>query len=60
MLIAAAAAFVTPVSTPVMTLLVEPGRYGFKYFVIVGVPLLPLTYLVTVQLASLVFPFGPP
>ena len=60
MLIAAAAAFVTPVSTPVMTLLVEPGRYGFEYFVIVGVPLLLLTYLVTVLLASLVFPFDPP
>lgn len=57
-LIAASAAFVTPVSTPVVTLVVEPGRYGFKDFVKVGVPLLLLTYLVTLLLAPLIFPFN--
>jgi di/tricarboxylate transporter len=57
-LIAASAAFVTPVSTPVVTLVVEPGRYGFMDFVKVGVPLLLLTYAVTVVLAPLVFPFS--
>ena len=56
-LIAASAAFVTPVSTPVVTLVVEPGRYGFTDFVKVGVPLLLLTYLVTLLVAPLVFPF---
>ena len=35
-LIAASAAFVTPVSTPVVTLVVEPGRYHFMDFVKVG------------------------
>ena len=57
-LIAASAAFVTPVSTPVVTLVVEPGRYGFMYFVKVGIPLLLLTYAVTLLVAPLVFPFS--
>lgn len=56
-LIAASAAFSTPFSTPVVTLVVEPGRYGFMDFVKVGVPLLALTYVVTVVLAPVLFPF---
>ena len=56
-LIAASAAFVTPVSTPVVTLVVEPGRYKFMDFVKVGVPLLLVTYLVTLLLAPRVFPY---
>ena len=56
-LIAASAAFMTPVSTPVVTLVVEPGRYGFMDFVKVGTPLLLLTYLVTLVVAPLIFPF---
>ena len=55
--IAASAAYSTPVSTPVVTLVVEPGRYRFMDFVKVGVPLLLVTYLVTVLLAPIVFPF---
>lgn len=43
-LIAASAAFSTPVSTPVVTLVEEPGRYGFMSFVKVGDPLLLQTY----------------
>lgn len=57
-LIAASAAYSTPVSTPVVTLVVEPGRYQFMDFVKVGVPLLFLTYLVTLVVAPLVFPFN--
>ncbi len=56
-LIAASAAFMTPVSTPVVTLVVDPGRYRFLDFVKVGVPLLALTYLVTFLVVPLVFPF---
>jgi di/tricarboxylate transporter len=56
-LIAASAAFVTPVSTPVVTLVVEPGRYEFMQFVKVGIPLLLLTYAVTFVVAPLIFPF---
>ena len=57
-LIAASAAYSTPVSTPVVTLVVDPGRYKFMDFVKVGVPLLLVTYLVTLLVAPLVFPFG--
>ena len=56
-LIAASAAYSTPVSTPVVTLVVEPGRYKFTDFVKVGVPLLLLTYVATLLVAPLVFPF---
>ena len=55
-LIAASAAYSTPVSTPVVTLVVEPGNYSFSTFVKVGVPLLLLTYGATVLVAPLVFP----
>ena len=56
-LIAASAAYSTPVSTPVVTLVVEPGRYRFMDFVRVGLPMLLLTYLATLVLAPLVFPY---
>ena len=56
-LIAASSAYSTPVSTPVVTLVVDPGRYRFTDFVKVGVPLLLLSYLVTLLVAPLVFPF---
>jgi di/tricarboxylate transporter len=56
-LIATPAAYSTPVSTPVVTLIVEPGRYGFMDLVKAGVPLLLLTYLVTLTVAPLIFPF---
>ena len=52
-----AAAYSTPVSTPVVTLVVEPGRYGFVDFLKLGVPLLLLTYAATLLVAPLVFPF---
>ena len=57
-IIAASAAFSTPVSSPVVTLVVEPGRFKFMDFVKVGVPLLLLTYLVTVLVAPIIFPFS--
>jgi di/tricarboxylate transporter len=58
-LIAASAAYSTPVSTPVVTLVVEPGRYRFGEFLKVGLPLLLLTYLVTLAVGPLIFPFHP-
>jgi len=57
--IAASAAYATPISTPVVTLVVDPGRYKFSDFVKVGTPLLFLTYLVTLVVAPLIFPFHP-
>ena len=58
-LIAASAAYSTPVSTPVVTLVVDPGRYKFTDFMKVGVPLLFLTYLATLAVAPMIFPFYP-
>ncbi len=55
--IAASAAFVTPVSTPVVTLVVEPGNYRFMDFVKVGLPMLVLTGVVTLLVTPLLFPF---
>ncbi|MDX1335176.1 MAG: SLC13 family permease [Gammaproteobacteria bacterium] len=56
-LIAASAAYSTPVSTPVVTLVVDPGNYKFMDFVKAGLPLLFLTYLVTLLVAPMIFPF---
>ncbi len=56
-LIAASSAFVTPVSTPVVTLVVQPGRYTFVDFLKVGGPLLILTYLTTLLVTPIIFPF---
>ncbi len=58
-LIAASAAYSTPISTPVVTLVVDPGRYKFMDFVKVGVPLLLLTYVVTLIVVPMLFPFHP-
>ena len=49
------AAYVTPVSSAVNTLVMEPGRYSFGDYVKVGIPLLLLTMIVTVGLASIMY-----
>ena len=55
--LAASAAFLTPVSSPVNTLVVEPGRYSFLDFARVGAPLSILTLAVTVLLVPVLLPF---
>jgi di/tricarboxylate transporter len=55
--IAASAAFVTPFSTPVVTLVIAPGSYRFVDFAKVGIPLLVLTWATTMLVTPLVFPF---
>jgi di/tricarboxylate transporter len=52
------AAFVTPVSSAVNMLVMEPGGYTFGDYVKVGLPLLLLTMVVTVVLAALIYPLG--
>src|SRR5215467_14393656 len=52
------AAFVTPVSSAVNMLVMEPGGYTFSDYVKVGLPLLLLTIVVTVVLAALIYPLG--
>ncbi len=54
--VAASAAFMTPVSSPVNTLVVEPGGYGFIDFVKIGVPMALLTGVVSLILIPLLFP----
>ena len=54
--IACCAAYVTPVSSPVNMLVVEPAGYSFQDFVKVGLPLLLLTMLVTVALVAAIYP----
>jgi len=54
---AASSAFMTPVSSPVNTLVVVPGNYKFMDFVKVGVPLTILIMLTTVLLIPILFPF---
>lgn len=55
-LIAASAAFSTPVSTSVVTLGVAPGDYSFSDFLKVGLPLSFLTGVVTVLVTPIVIP----
>jgi len=55
--IAASAAFMTPVSSPVVALVVTPGKYRFVDFVKVGTPLLLLTWVVTLLVVPVFFPF---
>jgi di/tricarboxylate transporter len=57
--IAASAAFVTPVSSPVNTLVMDPGGYRFNDYVRVGVPLLLLIMVLTLVVTPLFFPFHP-
>ena len=54
--IACCAAYVTPVSSPVNMLVMEPGGYAFGDYVRVGLPLLLLTMLVTVALVTVIYP----
>lgn len=56
-LIAASAAFSTPVSTPVVTLVVAPGGYRFVDFLKLGVPLTLGVGIITVWLAPIMFPY---
>ena len=53
----ASAAFVTPVSTPVVALVVAPGKYRFTDFVKVGTPLVFITWIVSLAVTPLLFPF---
>src|SRR5262245_38711470 len=55
--LAASAAFMTPVSSPVNTLVVGPGNYTLFDFVRVGVPLTAIVLLITVLLVPVFFPF---
>ncbi|TFT50666.1 SLC13 family permease, partial [Proteus mirabilis] len=55
--VAASAAFMTPVSSPVNTLILEPGGYKFADFIKIGVPFTIIVMLISVFLIPLLFPF---
>ncbi len=54
--LAASTAFMTPISSPVNTLVVTPGGYGFGDFVKVGVPFSIICLVVTVALVPVLLP----
>jgi di/tricarboxylate transporter len=55
--LAASAAFMTPISSPVNTLVVGPGQYSFGDFVKVGVPFTIIVAIVSVLLVPIFLPF---
>ena len=55
--LAASTAFMTPVSSPVNTLVVGPGGYRFGDFIRLGTPFALITSLVAVLLVPLLLPF---
>ena len=54
--LAASTAFMTPISSPVNTLVVGPGNYKFGDFVKVGVPFSLVVMVVSVILVPLIMP----
>lgn len=54
--LAASASFMTPVSSPVNTLVMVPGNYRFGDFVRIGVPFTVLVLIVSVLMVPLLFP----
>lgn len=55
--LAASAAFMTPVSSPVNTLVVGPGNYRFSDFLRIGVPFTVICLITSVVLVPIVLPF---
>ncbi|MCP9688901.1 SLC13 family permease [Escherichia fergusonii] len=54
---AASAAFMTPVSSPVNTLVLGPGNYRFSDFVKIGVPFTIIVMAVCLVIIPVMFPF---
>lgn len=57
--IAASTAFMTPISSPVNTLVLGPGRYRFFDFVKFGTPFSFIVLLIGIIFIPLFFPFNP-
>jgi di/tricarboxylate transporter len=55
--IAASAAYLTPIATPVNMMVMGPGGYRFGDYARLGVPLLLLTFVVAVFLVPVIWPF---
>ena len=57
--VAASCAFATPVGTPPNTLVLGPGGYHFKDYVIAGTPLILVCLVVSLIIIPIVWPFFP-
>lgn len=57
--LAASTAFMTPVSSPVNTLVVTPGNYSFSDFVKVGIPLSMIVLVISVAMVPWLLPIYP-
>jgi di/tricarboxylate transporter len=57
--LAASTAFMTPISSPVNTLVVAPGDYSFGDFLRVGVPFSVVVLVISVLLVPLLLPLYP-
>ncbi|MCX9108856.1 SLC13 family permease [Providencia rettgeri] len=55
--IAASAAFMTPVSSPVNTLVLGPGGYKFSDFLKVGMPFTIIVMFISIAVVPILFPF---
>jgi di/tricarboxylate transporter len=54
--LAASTAFMTPIASPVNTLVVGPGNYAFADFVLVGTPFTIVVLIVSVLLVPWLLP----
>ncbi|HMO64238.1 MAG TPA: anion permease, partial [Verrucomicrobiota bacterium] len=57
--LAASPALMTPISSPVNTLVVGPGNYKFGDFIKIGVPFSVVVMLVCVLLVPILLPLQP-
>ena len=57
--VAASCAFATPVGTPPNTLVLGPGGYRFKDYIIAGTPLILVCFIVSLIIIPIVWPFFP-
>ena len=57
--VAASCAFATPVGTPPNTLVLGPGGYRFKDYIIAGTPLILVCLVVSLIVIPIVWPFFP-
>jgi len=55
-MLAASSAFMTPISSPVNTLVVSAGNYRFGDFVKVGVPFTAIVMIVAVVMVPILLP----
>lgn len=57
--VAACCAFATPVGTPPNTLVLGPGNYKFRDYCKVGIPLVIVSFIVSIIVIPMVWPFFP-